>query len=219
MTVSSHEQIRQPSVYDLWLSEAERLAIPNTYLSNMEVFLSEMKTHHEDTYEHSMRVGILASKISLYVPEFESFSPRALFYAGSMHDRGKLKIPKELLVKTTEWTEEDAQALRIHPIDSYEAISEEGMTLTANVVILHHTFQTNPYPVEFSAPDSRLPEHLRKLVPVLGRTLALADFYDACHRKNSIGNLSDEEIRTKMYQFNPDKSELIDKLYAASIFV
>jgi len=52
----------------------------------MERFLAEMQAHHEGTYEHSMRVGMLAPKIGALVPELEGLSPRTLFYAGTMHD-------------------------------------------------------------------------------------------------------------------------------------
>ena len=219
MAVTSSEQAGQPSTHDLWLAETERLAIPEPYLANMESFLAEMQAHHEGTYEHSMRVGILAPRIGLLVPELEGISPKALFYAGTMHDRGKLKTPRELLDKTTEWTEEDAQALRAHLADSYEALAKEGMALTAGAVILHHTFQPNPYPEEIPEPDSHLPEHLVKIQPVLGRVIALADFYDASHRKDSDGNLSDEEIKAKVYELNPDLTEIIDELYSRGVFI
>ncbi len=207
-----------PSLHSAWLSEAGQLAIPETYLNNMENFLQEMQYHHAPTCMHSMRVGMLAPKIGALVPELEGFSPKALFYAGTMHDRGKLKTPRELLDKTAEWTEADAEALKAHPVDSYEALVEEGMALTAGAVILHHTFQPNPYPEELPDSDPHLPEHLVGLQKVLGRVIALADFYDASHRKNSAGNLSPEEIRAKVYQANPDLTELIDTLYAQSVF-
>lgn len=212
------EQSGQPSVYDAWAAEAARLAVPEPFLGNMEQFLVEMQAHHPGTYEHSMRVGMLTTRIGALVPELEPISPRALFYAGTMHDRGKLKTPRELLEKTAEWTDEDAEALKAHPVDSYEALIEEGMALTAGAVVLHHTFQEDPYPEEVPEPDSRLPEHLIKLQPVLGRIIALADFYDASHRKNSAGYLSAEEIRAKVYEFNPDLRELIDRLYEQGVF-
>jgi response regulator RpfG family c-di-GMP phosphodiesterase len=208
----------QPAVHDLWLAEAERLEIPEQYLGNMQAFLTDMRAHHSGTYEHSMRVGILAPKIGALVPELEDFSQKALFYAGTLHDRGKLSTPRGLLDKTTEWTDEDAKALQAHPVESYKALVKEGMALTAGAVILHHTFQPNPYPAELPDPDPHLPEHLVQLQQLLGRVIALADFYDASHRKNSAGNLSAKEIQAKVYQSNPDLTELIDKLYSTGIF-
>jgi response regulator RpfG family c-di-GMP phosphodiesterase len=218
MSVAFAERTGQPSVHDLWLAEAERIAVPEPYLDNMESFLAEMHAHHTGTYEHSMRVGMLAPQIGSLMSELEGISPKVLFYAGTMHDRGKLKTPRELLDKTNEWTEEDAQALKAHPVESYEALMEEGMPLTAGAVILHHRFQVDPYPAEVPEPDPNLPEHLVKLQPVLGRVIALADFYDASHRDDSDGRLSGEEIRAKVYKFNPDLTELIDRLYAQGVF-
>lgn len=204
--------------HDLWLAEAQKLAVPELYLDNMESFLSEMQSHHVGTYEHSMRVGILAPRIGALIPELDDISPKALFYAGTMHDRGKLKTPRELLEKTGEWTESDAQALRAHPLDSYEALVREGMAFTAGAVILHHTFQTDPYPTDIPEPDPDLPKSLVKLQPILGRVIVLADFYDASHRKNSDVSPTCEAIKAKVYKFNPDLTDLIDELYAGGIF-
>ncbi len=210
--------IEQFDLHDLWLAEAESLAVPQLYLDNMETFLGDMQIHHVGTYEHSMRVGMLAPKIGKFVEELEVFSPRGLFYAGTMHDIGKLKTPSALLSKTSGWTEEDAKILRPHPFDSYEALLQQGMVVTAGAVILHHTFQPNGYPSEIPAPDAQLPERIIELIPVLGRVLALSDFYDASHRKNSAGSLSDEEIRSKVSEANPDLNDLIDTLYVKGVF-
>lgn len=224
MSVTSPDQAEQPLLHDLWLATADHLGVSEEPLGVMERFLAQMQAHHAGTYEHSMRVGMLAPKIGTLVPELEDFPPKALFYDGTLHDWGKLKTPRELLEKTTEWTEADAQALRAHPMDSYEALVNEGMALTAGAVILHHTFQPNPYPKPDEIPKAdprlpELPEQLERLKPVLGRVIALADFYDASHRKNLAGGLSDEEIRVKVYKANTDLSELIDSLYSNGVFV
>lgn len=218
MIVGAHNPSPQPPLQDRWLAEATRLGIAAQHLESMEGFLSEMEAHHARTYEHSMRVGLLAPQIGALVPELEGFPPRVLFYAGTMHDWGKLNTPSELLAKTAEWTEEDAQALRAHPLDSYEALVREGMALTAGAVVLHHTFQPDPYPEEIPEPNSQLPEHLVRLQPVIGRVIALADFYDASHRKDSDGDLSAEQIKAKIYKAHPDLVELLDRLYAEGVF-
>lgn len=218
MSTSPDAQSGQPSLHEAWLAQASHLAVSGSHLANMEGFLSDMEEHHRATYEHSMRVGLLAPQIGAIVPELEDLSPKALFYAGTMHDWGKLKTPQELLDKTSVWTQEDAEALRAHPVDSYEALIKEGMALTAGVVIRHHRFQPNPYPEALPEADPHLPEHLVRLQPILGRVIALADFYDASHRKNSAGNMTAEQIKAKVYQANPDINDLIDRLYAERIF-
>lgn len=215
----SGSSFNQPSLHEVWLAEAINLGVPEQILGNMGQFLEQMRMHHVGTYEHSMRVGLLAPKIGAMVPELAETSPRALFYAGTMHDRGKLKTPKRLLEKTSEWTEEDARALRPHPLDSYAAVGSEGMALTAGVVVLHHSFQPNAYPEEIPAPHPNLPARLIALQPILGSVLALADFYDASHRNNSAGNLSADQIRANVYEARPDVTDLIDRLYDEGIFV
>lgn len=218
MPVGTYEPAIESPLPERWLAEAARLDVPRPQLETMEGFLADMEAHHKGTYEHSMRVGLLAPQIGGLIGELEGFPPKALFYAGTMHDWGKLKAPSELLAKTDEWTAEDAEALKAHPMHSYEALIEEGMALTAGAVVLHHTFQPDPYPEQIPDPDPQLPEHLRELQPVIGRVIALADFYDASHRNDSDGNLTPEEIQAKIYGAHPDLADLLDRLYAEGIF-
>lgn len=186
----------------------------------MKGFLESMKAHHEGTYEHSLQIGLLASRIGTLIPELDDLPPGALFCAGTMHDWGKLNVPVEILDKKTEPTEEEWAIIRRHPLDSYEALMKAGMPLEAGAAVLHHTFQPNPYPApeEIPAPDPRLPEHLVGLQPLMGKVIALADFYDSSHRGDSGGVLSTDEIRAKIYRDYADQGGLLDRIYGEGIF-
>src|SRR3989344_5060947 len=54
-----------------------------------------------------------------------------------------------------------------------------------------------------------------------GRVLAIADVYDAMHRKNNKfeegESITEEQIREKMLEFNKDRKELIEELYNVGI--
>ncbi|MEI8067966.1 MAG: HD domain-containing protein [Candidatus Shapirobacteria bacterium] len=180
-------------------------------------FLGPLKEKDKNTYEHCLRVALLAKEIG----GFMELDEKALFFAGLLHDLGKLNVPMETLGKTDSWTKEDSKAVEKHVIDGYLLIKGR-FDFTAEIILWHHKFQENKYP-EF------LPPYLhdysvgtQAVIPEYGRILALADVYDALHRENSkFGErktLSEVEIKDKMLEFNPDKLDLVNDLYTAKIF-
>ena len=59
-------------------------------------FLQPLRAKDLATYEHSCRVGILATQIG----EFAHLDPKALLYAGLLHDIGKAQTRLATLQKT-----------------------------------------------------------------------------------------------------------------------
>lgn len=220
MSVDAYELSAESAIQDRWLAEATLLDLDESSLESMKGFLADMEAHHEGTYMHSMRIGLLASRIGTLITELDDLPPGALFCAATTHDWGKLNVPVEILDKKTEPTEEEWAIIRRHPLDSYEALMRAGMPLEAGAVVLHHAFQPNPYPApeEIPEPDPQLPEHLVRLQPLMGKVIALADFYDSSHRGDSGNLLSADEIKAKIYRDYADQSDLLDRIYGEGIF-
>lgn len=196
-----------------WLAMATELEIPPHAHAVMEQALEALRDHDFSVYEHSMRVALSAVKIARTMGVDDE---KPLFYAGTTHDIGKCNVPASQLNKKP-WTPEDAEALKEHPLVGYEWMRTQGFHVTAGIVILHHTFQTNAYP-ERIPQDDVVPPVLAERIPVYGRILALADFYDACHRNDGVVEPTSESIRTKMYDCNPDMHDVITQLYAQGDF-
>ncbi|MDB5185150.1 MAG: phosphohydrolase [Candidatus Saccharibacteria bacterium] len=171
--------------------------------------MSQLEAYHRPTAEHCKRVGILAVRIGQYA----ELPLKPLFYGASLHDRGKLKVTRALLDKTGEWTAEDAQALRDHPSDGYEETLNEGMVVTAGLIVRHHSFQPNAYPEQL--PDA--PPYMAGSFEQCARMIALADYYDAAHRPNSAGLSTEEEIKAKLLAHQADMNELVNALYEEGI--
>jgi HD-GYP domain-containing protein (c-di-GMP phosphodiesterase class II) len=193
-----------------WHDLADNLGVSPDVQAKLDGTMLQLSQHHLPTAEHCMRVGMSAVRIGT----FRGLPLKPLFYGGSLHDRGKLMVDTERLSKTTDWTLEDAQALRIHPIAGYEMILEEGMVVTAGLVLRHHTFQPNGYPDELPT----APPYMTEDFNACARTIALADYYDAAHRSNSEGKTSGLDIKAKVQNHNPDLTELIEDLYTVGIF-
>ena len=142
-------------------------------------FLAILKQKSEFTYHHSLRVGLLARRIA----RFMHLDEKALFFAGIFHDLGKSQVPLSTLHKTVGWSNEDARIMESHVMDSYRLLRDK-FDFSAGIILWHHRFQKNCYPVELPPDLHEYSQGTKVLIEEYGRVLAIADVYDAMHRKN-----------------------------------
>jgi len=181
--------------------------------------LGLLKAKDHATYDHSIRVGLLASRIGKYI----HLDPKALFYSGLLHDMGKLLIPPQTLQKTEEFDEQDMAEMRKHPEYTYQML--RGVhEFSAEVALRHHRYQESGYPKRL--PKSKVPfsVNTKLMIDFYGRILSLADFYDAIKSRinDKFGEkkkLTEEESRSILLMKNPDQRYLIEGLYSNGIFV
>lgn len=169
----------------------------------------ELDPIHREHYDHCVRVGLLARRIA----QFRGFDEKALFLAGIFHDVGKQEIRSELLGKTDPWTDEDKNEVQGHVLAGYRLLRGK-FDFSAEIMLLHHRFQSNAYPKELPTPSQEFSEETSELINEYAKTLVIADVYDALHRDNSrFGEkhrLTDTEIEVEMKRFDPEHRELIE---------
>jgi len=200
----------------------EDLGISNTNRIRLDALLAPLRKKNDVTffhYRHSIRVGLLARQIGNFIHHEE----KPLFYAGVLHDLGKCQTPLEILGKIGSWTDEDQKEIERHVIDGYRLL-RGSFNMTAEIMLWHHRFQERGYPETLPPFLRNYRETTKLLIREYGRIVALADVYDALHRPNSkFGKdgkaLTNEEVKVKMFEFNPDRKKLIVALYAAGILL
>lgn len=191
------------------------LRIPGKHRRGIYALLSPLKEKDALTYEHSIRVGLLAQRIG----EFMHLDQKALFFAGLLHDIGKAQTRPETLQKTTGWTAEDAAEISSHVMDGYR-MARGLFDFSAEVILCHHLFQRNGYPKKLPPPLHDYSQGTKTMIQMFGRILSLADVFDALHRVNDkLGEteLTGETIKEKMFAFNQDQKVLIGELFKADI--
>jgi putative nucleotidyltransferase with HDIG domain len=180
---------------------------------NIRAMLAPLKAKEISTYEHCLRVGILASDIGDYL----GVDSKALFYAGLMHDVGKALTPIETLTRTDGWSSEDQAKIEEHVIHGVKMLG--GLfEFSAAVILYHHRFQSNPYPKdlpEFTKPFS---DDTRQEIVDLAKLLTIADTFDALHRVNSKhGQLNGAEIRERMLELHSEQRKLVHALFCDGV--
>src|SRR5271157_3179847 len=185
---------------------------------DIRAYLKILRNRDEKTYEHSIRVGILASKIAIYAAK-PGISARMLLWAGLLHDIGKSLVPPGVLTKKAAFTQDDYAAMEPHVKYGWDMLNDVH-DYTAHIIVRHHQFGPHPYPAELPP----LPEHLKsraEQIHTAARLLALADYYDALMHRNNERNGSTpltSKMRREIYmRDNADEKDLVELLESVGV--
>ncbi len=194
----------------------KELDIAKTQRDNITFYLDFIKDKDEDTYKHSLRVGLLGAEVA----SFLDTNPDIFLYAGILHDIGKLDIEDDVLKKKFGFDNNDYEKMKEHPLRSYNYIKNMN-PFAAEVVLRHHRHQINGYPEKL--PESIFQNHTKVLIAYYSRVLSLVDFYDALTTRFNDDSRFDKEASKEkkkaiLLENNPDLKTLINHLYNVKIF-
>lgn len=135
--------------------------VAQNHRDDIKAYLHALKNRDPKTYEHSIRVGVLASRVALYAAK-PGISARMLLWAGLLHDIGKTLVRPEVLTKTSNFTQEDYAAIEPHVQYGWDMLNRVH-DWTAYIIVRHHQFRAKPYPAELPP----LPEYLRDKAEII----------------------------------------------------
>jgi putative nucleotidyltransferase with HDIG domain len=128
------------------------------------------------TRGHSERVARIALELGreLELPELELAN---LYFAGLLHDVGKIGVPDHILCKRDRLTPEEIVLIRQHVLIGCRILHHFGEISHLVPLVLHHheRYDGHGYPYGLSG----------EAIPPLARILAVADSYDAMNTSRS----------------------------------
>jgi putative nucleotidyltransferase with HDIG domain len=139
--------------------------------SQMIIPLLQLKEFDQYTTTHSTNVAVLAMALAEYL-ELGPKDVRNYGVAGLLHDLGKVRVPKEILIKPGKLTEQERDVMRLHPEDGARIILQREMRLdlAATVAYEHHIMLNGtgyPHP------------HYPRKCHHASHLVHICDFYDA----------------------------------------
>ena len=147
-------------------------------------YLADLQRHHDDTYEHSLRVALLSIDLG-YENKVADADRRSLGLAGLLHDLGKADIDEAILSKTSSLGEEERKAIGEHPRRGFILLEENLYTKVRWIVVGHHEYHTSAFPrqsqdrraADRDGDDDRRTENTT--IEMLTQIVAVADMCDA----------------------------------------
>jgi response regulator RpfG family c-di-GMP phosphodiesterase len=207
----------EPSIESVWASVRMAMAaerITETNRKSIESYLTILSQRDEKTFRHVVRVGLKCRIAARYV-DTPGITPKMMLWAGLLHDVGKTLIDRNVLQKTSGFTEQDMAAMEPHVRLGWQLL-ERVHDFSAHIIVRHHQYGKMPYPKELP----QLPGYLtpkEPLVEAAARLLSLVDYYDAITTRNN-DKFVDDGKRERFITDNHHHAELITKLEESGVF-
>jgi len=116
--------------------------------SQIEALLDLLSDYSPATYDHCRRVAALCHHLALGLG-CTSDEVNAAFFAGLLHDIGKLVSPLAIIDKPAPLTDDERSTIEYHPVDGYRLIAHLIDDLRVTHAVLHHheRYDGRGYPV------------------------------------------------------------------------
>jgi len=88
-------------------------------------------------HEHSKDVAYIAKEIAKHM-KIGEVRVTNLYWAGIVHDLGKINIDKQILNKPSSLTEQEYEAIKKHPIEGFKILNESHLLQDIALLVRHH---------------------------------------------------------------------------------
>jgi len=202
-------------MYKLRNKESRRLFEEVINEEKIKKHLDALRNHHDETYRHSLRVGLLSIDLG-YENKLPEKDIRLLAYASLLHDIGKLRISRKILSKPTSLNAEEAEIMKGHCRLGFLESKDIKSGAVRQIVASHHEFKPCPYPREkidrrkFSRCKN---ERRREIILNLAQIAAVSDMYDALSRKRAYKPaLKKEKVRRILKKYFTGSEKYLNQI-------
>lgn len=138
--------------------------------SDLFNYMHHVRSEDYHTYVHAINVSVLCSIFGHWM-KMPKESIDALVVAGLIHDIGKIKIPVDLLNKSTPLSDEEFDQIRQHALLGYEMVKDLDLSddIKQTVLLHHERNDGSGYPYGYT----------REEIPEFAKIVAILDIYDA----------------------------------------
>ncbi|MCR5536968.1 MAG: response regulator [Succinivibrio sp.] len=178
---SLHEEVKKQTAL------AEERLKANEQLFNETVMALAQTIDAKDQYTrgHSLRVAKYSRSISRISGDSEE-EQQNVFYAGLLHDIGKIGINEQIINKHSKLTDEEYETIKTHPTIGWQILSliKINPTLSIGAHYHHERYDGKGYPEGLKGDQ----------IPRLARIICVADTYDSMTSKRSYRDCLPQEV-------------------------
>ncbi len=168
-----HRQVQDDAELPLLEAEMVVRSLSTAMHGQEEIILPllQLKAFDQYTTTHSTNVAVLAMALAEYIG-LQGRDVRVMGVAGLLHDLGKVRIPKEILVKPGAFTDEERLVMQRHPSEGARIILGRDVRLEVPAIVAyeHHIMLNGGgYPAM----------HYARPTHIASRLVHVCDVYDA----------------------------------------
>jgi response regulator RpfG family c-di-GMP phosphodiesterase len=139
--------------------------------------ISALEYRDIETANHITRMANYSRLIAKHLFPVDSPMASLIFLAAALHDIGKIGISDKILSKPEKLSEEEFNQMKRHTLIGYDILkdsSSEVIQLAAVIALTHHErYDGSGYPRGLKGDE----------IPIAGRIIAVADYFDALMSK------------------------------------
>ncbi len=172
----------------------------------ISAFANSIDAKDEYTHGHSSRVAEYAKRIAKKSGKIEE-ECEEIYYAGLLHDIGKIGVPESIITKDGKLTPEEYEMIKQHPALGAQILG--GITefpyLSVGAQSHHERYDGKGYPQGLKGNE----------IPEYARIIAVADAYDAMSSKRSYRDpIPQQKVREEIVkgmgtQFDPEYARIM----------
>lgn len=169
-------------------------------------FANSIDAKDKYTHGHSSRVAEYSRKLAEMNYKSEQECDE-IYYAGLLHDIGKIGIPDSIITKDGKLTDEEYEMIKQHPVLGAQILKSitEFPYLSIGAGGHHERYDGKGYPARLKGTD----------IPEIARIVSVADAYDAMSSKRSYRDpIPQQKVREEIVkgtgtQFDPEYARLM----------
>jgi putative nucleotidyltransferase with HDIG domain len=182
----------------------EQLDKMNTNIIRALAYTIDAKDRY--TSGHSQRVANYSLELSRRMGKSED-EQRIIYYAGLLHDVGKIRVPEDVINKPGKLTDDEFNMIKMHPVSGYHILKDiyEDKRISSGAKYHHERYDGKGYPNGLSGDN----------IPEIARIIGVADAYDAMASNRSYRDaLPQDVVRSEIEkgigkQFDPEIGKLM----------
>lgn len=185
--------------------------LSTVHARTLSTFASTVDLRDKPTSGHSSRVAHNARALGMTIGLAQE-TLRAVYWAGLLHDLGKIAIPERILQKPTSLTPDEVVTVRRHSdigANLLMSVSADLRAIADGVRSHHERWDGSGYPRELR----------REAIPLVGRIVSVVDVFEAltCNRPyrqpQPVPEVLEFIRQRKGVWFDPDLVPLLEDLY------
>jgi HD-GYP domain-containing protein (c-di-GMP phosphodiesterase class II) len=179
-------------------------------LDFIDTIVFSFEFHNNETLTHTITTAQIAKGIAK-LARFSESQIEAVYYAGLLHDMGKIKIPNKILTFPGKLSPEDMETMKTHVIYSKELLEGCFPYEMVNMAYRHHErLDGSGYPNHLTARDITTAERIVEISDVISSLYTKRSYKESMNKEEIISQIRYE---TDLGKFDKRISDIFIKNY------